>query len=432
MTRKSQAGANAAPDLPDQVSSSDQAMPNLPFTEFILLMALLMSLVAISTDAILPSLEVLGHELGQTAPQQLQKVVTFLFAGLATGQIVYGPLSDQIGRKKTIYIGLALFLVGNLLSLMAQDFDQLLIGRFLQGAGVAGPRIVLVALVRDLYAGRSMARIMSFIMGVFIFVPAIAPMMGQAVAHLAGWRSIFLVIMIMAIVGGLWVGIRQNETLVPSRRIPVNPTSLWRGIKIVFTTPSCIGYTIAAGVIMGPFLLYISTAQDLFQSTYKVGDQFPYYFAGLALSLGLASFLNSRLVMAFGMRFLARTALITLIVLASLILVFSYPMGFVPDLWLFLVLFCPLFFCMGLLFGNMNALAMEEVGHVAGLASAFIGAVSTFMAMGIATMLGQLYDGTILALCGSFALSGMLTLVLSQLTEYRRNRNIQAKEAPIR
>lgn len=397
-----------------------RAVPNMPFAEFIILMALLMSLVALSTDAILPSLEVLGQELGQSQPQKLQQVVTILFAGLAIGQLLYGPLSDQIGRKNSIYCGLALFLVGCVLSWASTSFEQLLMGRFLQGFGVAGPRIVLIAMIRDMFVGRAMARTMSFIMGVFIFVPAIAPIMGQWVAQIAGWRAVFFSFVLLSVLGGVWLAIRQKETLRPEHRIPFTPSNIWQSTKVVFSTPSCVGYMIAAGIVAGPFIFYLSTAQDLFQRTYGLGDDFPYYFAGLALSIGLASFLNSRFVMKFGMRFLARTALIVLIILASLALILSAPSGFVPELSVFLILFSPLFFCIGILFGNMNALAMEDVGEVAGPASAWVGTVSTLLAMGIATLMGMLYDGSILALGGSFAFCGLATLLVMWRTEVWR------------
>ncbi|PLW74936.1 multidrug effflux MFS transporter [Cohaesibacter celericrescens] len=403
-----------------QADKSEPTAASLPFVEFVVLMALMMSLVALSTDAILPSLDIIGHELGHSDPQQLQQVITALFAGLAVGQLVYGPLSDQIGRKKCIYLGLALFVIGNLLSWSSTSFSQLLIGRLLQGFGVAGPRIILMALIRDMFQGRAMARIMSFIMGVFIFVPAIAPIIGQFIAHLAGWRAVFLFVVFLACVAWIWFGIRQRETLPASKRVRVTPSSLWNGTRRVFTTPSCFGYMIAAGFAFGPFMFYISTAQDLFQTTYAVGERFPFFFAGLALSVGLASFLNSKLVMTFGMRKLVNAALMTLICLSSLALILSYQSGFVPPLWLFLMLFSPLFFCMGLLFGNINALAMEDVGQIAGLASAWIGAVSTGLAMTIATLMGQVYDGTILALGGAFMISGLTTLLVVQITERLR------------
>ena len=400
--------------------ASQTVEPNMAFGEFVVLMALLMSLVALSIDAILPALPILGSELGETSPQQLQKVITFLFAGLAIGQLIYGPLSDQIGRKNSIYLGLLLFFLGNIISWSSTSFSELLFGRFLQGLGAAGPRIVLVALVRDLYAGRAMARVMSFVMSVFIFVPVIAPIMGQSVAHLAGWRAIFFSFLLLSAIGGVWLMVRQQETLLPAMRRPMVPSTLWQGLMIVCKTPSCVGYMLATGFVSGPFILYLSMSQDLFQTTYKLGDLFPYFFAGLALSIGVASFSNARLVMRFGMRLLAKTALIAMVCLSSLALLLSASSGFVPPLWLLMALFSPLFFCIGILFGNMNALAMEEVGHVAGLASALVGSISTIIAMGLASFLGQFYDGTIMTLGVSFAVCGILTLLIVTITEWLR------------
>ncbi|WP_319530899.1 multidrug effflux MFS transporter [uncultured Cohaesibacter sp.] len=401
-------------------AAHDQSQPNMPFAEFIILMAMLMSLPALSTDAILPSLETVGLQLGHTDAQELQKVITALFAGLAIGQLFYGPLSDQLGRKKSIFIGLAIFIVGNILSMVSTSFEMLLFGRFMQGIGVAGPRIVLIALVRDLFVGRAMARVMSFVMGVFIFVPVIAPILGQAVSHIAGWRSLFMFFVLLSTIGGVWLLIRQNETLPLSRRIKITPSTLWSGTRTVFSTVSCVGYMIGAGVVMGPFILYISIAQNLFQSTYGLGENFPYFFAGLAISIGIASFSNSRLVIRFGMRRLAKTAVTALVILAAITLAISFPYGFVPPLWLLIALFFPMFFCIGLMFGNLNSLAMEEVGHVAGMASAWVGALSTFVGMGIATALGQIYDGTILAMVGAFVICGLTTLGIIVLTEKYR------------
>lgn len=393
---------------------------NLPLSEFVILMALLMSMVAMSIDAILPAMGALGQALGQHAPQSLQQVITMVFAGLAIGQLLYGPLSDQIGRKPAIFFGLALFILGSLMSWAAESFTVMLAGRFLQGFGVAGPRIVMVALIRDLYEGRAMARIMSIIMGVFIFVPTIAPILGQAILVTAGWRAIFFALILLGLIGGLWLALRQAETLQPGRRIRLTITSYLEGTRLVFGTRTCFGYMIAAGIVSGPFIAYLSMAQDLFQSTYGVGDLFPYYFAALALSIGLASFINSRLVMAFGMRPLMKAALIGMAALSLLAIGTSAGYGFVPPLWLLLLLFSPLFFCIGILFGNMNALAMEEVGQIAGMASAWVGAISTFLAMGLAMIMGVFYDGTLAIWSFGFFLASLSALALMRWIEKDR------------
>ncbi|SNZ05339.1 multidrug effflux MFS transporter [Cohaesibacter gelatinilyticus] len=403
------------------MEQSKPSSQQLSFKEFVALMALLMSLVALSTDAMLPALQVMGEDLSVASFQDIQLVVTILFLGMAIGQFFYGPLSDQIGRKKGIYIGLILFILGSILSWFAEDFSTMLAGRFLQGLGAAGSKIVVVAMIRDLFAGASMARVMSFIMGVFILVPVLAPAMGQAIFLLWGWRAIFFSFILLGLLGGLWLAIRQRETLLPERRILVTPSNLWDGTCQTFRTPTALGYMLASGIIFGPFVGYLSSAQQIFQSVYGVGQAFPYYFAALALSIGLASMLNGRIVMSIGMVPLVRIALTTSTVVAAAFLTASYFYDFVPPFGLFVVSFILLFFANGILFGNLNSLAMEDVGEIAGIASAIIGAISTFLAMFIAWIIGRFYDETLLPLTVAFVISGLLTLfIVKRVTALER------------
>ncbi len=407
------------------MEQSTPSSQQLSFSEFIALMALLMSLVALSTDAMLPALQVMEEDLSVASVQETQLVVTILFLGMAIGQFFYGPLSDQIGRKKGIYIGLVLFILGSVLSWFAEDFSTMLAGRFLQGLGAAGSKIVVVAMIRDLYAGASMARIMSFIMGVFILVPVLAPAMGQAIFLLWGWRAIFFSFILLGLLGGVWLALRQSETLQPDRRILVTPANLWAGTRQTFTTPTALGYMLASGIVFGPFVGYLSSAQQIFQSIYDVGEAFPYYFAALALSIGAASMLNGRIVMSMGMLPLVRIALITATIIAAVFLAVSYFYDFVPPLTLFVATFALMFFAIGILFGNLNSLAMEDVGEIAGIASAIIGAVSTFLAMVIAWLIGSFYDGTLMPLTAAFVITGLLTLFIVSRTTVLKRREKQ-------
>ena len=129
-------------------------------------------------------------------------------------------MSDSVGRKPAVYFGLAVFSAGCTLALTAQTFPVMLAGRVLQGLGVAGPRTMTIALVRDRFEGHVMARVMSFVMAVFILVPVIAPSLGQAVLGVAGWRTIFGLYLTLALVVMVWFGWRQEETLPPERRRP--------------------------------------------------------------------------------------------------------------------------------------------------------------------------------------------------------------------
>ena len=392
--------------------SDSKAATRPSFVEFVALMALMMSLVAMSTDVMLPALSEIGADLGAQSNNANQLVVTLLFLGLGVGQFFYGPLSDSIGRKPAIYLGYAVFIVGTLLSIVAVNFPMMLAGRFLQGMGVAGPRSVTLALVRDQYEGRAMAQVMSFIMVVFILVPIIAPMFGQVILLVGNWRLIFAALLTLGVVSLVWFALRQPETLLAARRVPLSATRIGRGLRQVFGNHVALGYTLMAGLILGAFQGYLSSAQQIFQFQYGLGMLFPLIFAVNALALGLASFTNGRLVMRYGMRALARLALLTLCALSVGFVGIAWVSGGQPPLWLFMGYLLLTFFCVGILFGNMNAMAMEPLGHIAGLGAAIVGSVSTLLATPLGMTIGQAYNGTVTPLVAGFAVLGLGALAL--------------------
>ena len=228
------------------MNETPQSRPR-PLAEFVALMALLTSLVALSTDAMLPALPQIGGDLGVLQANNNQFVLTSFFLGLALGQMFFGPLSDSVGRKPAISAGLLLFIVGCLLSVIATDFSTMLVGRVLQGVGVAGPRTVSVALVRDQYEGRAMARIMSFVMAVFILVPVAAPALGQGILYVADWRFIFVTFLALATLAFIWLAVRQPETLLPDRRRVLSLGRIGRAVLEVCTNRIAFSNAAAAG-----------------------------------------------------------------------------------------------------------------------------------------------------------------------------------------
>ncbi|MBE7468945.1 MAG: Bcr/CflA family drug resistance efflux transporter [Anaerolineae bacterium] len=390
------------------------------FGEFVGLMALMISLVALSIDAVLPALAEIGQELGVQRENDNQLIISLLFLGMAAGQMIYGPLSDSTGRKPAIYAGFGLFMGGSLLALLAPSFPLLLAGRVLQGIGAAGPRIVTVALIRDQYEGRAMARVMSFVMAVFILVPVIAPLLGQTILLVAHWRAIFGLYLGLALIASLWFALRQPETLTPGQRIPFSLTRIGQAIREVVSNRPALGYTLTLGTVFGAFIGYLNSSQQLFQNQYGLGQLFPLYFAILALAIGSASFLNARLVMRYGMRWLSRTALLTLAGLSLLFWLLAYAWAGQPPLWALMVYFLISFFCIGLLFGNLNALAMEPLGHIAGIGAAVVGSLSTFISLMLGTLIGQSYNGTVLPLIAGFALLSLAALGVMHWVEARR------------
>jgi DHA1 family bicyclomycin/chloramphenicol resistance-like MFS transporter len=394
--------AQAKPDI--MISTKHKAAPS--FAEFVIIVSLITSLGALSIDAILPALPQIGSDLNVQNANDRQLTISLFILGMAVGQMVGGPLSDKTGRKPPAFWGYALFVVGSLLSLFAVSFPLLLSGRFLQGAGISASRTVTIALVRDRYEGREMARVMSFVMTVFILVPMLAPTFGQTLLLLWGWRSIFGFYVLFAVITVLWFGLRMPETLTSEERAPFSLRRIVVAIREIVGIRLALGYTVAAGLINGAFLGYLNSAQQIFQEQYALGELFPLYFAGAAFSIGLASLLNSRLVMRLGMSFLARWSLIAVGGLSVGALGISLLTAGQPPLWFLMAYLVTAFFCIGILFGNINALAMKPLGHIAGIGAAVIGALSTLISVPIGTAIGQSYNGTILPF-----VAGMVILV---------------------
>ena len=382
------------------------AGPALRPGEFVPLIALLMSLVALAIDAMLPALPAIGHDLGAPRPNDAQFVITSLFLGLGLGQMLFGPLSDRIGRKPAIHVGLVLFMAGCLVSIFASTFEAMIAGRVLQGIGVAGPRIVTVALVRDQYEGRRMARLMSFTMAVFILVPTVAPALGQGILWLGGWRAIFTTFFAIAAVAFAWFALRQPETLPGARRRPFSPRVIGQGVLEVLRIRAALGYTLATGFVFAPFVAYLSSAQQIFQEAYGTGALFPVWFGVLALAIGCASLVNGRLVMKHGMRRIARAATVSITLVSVVAWTLTLAFEGLPPFWLFMAYLLVVFLCMGLLFGNLNALAMEPLGHIAGVGAAVVASLSTFISVPLGALVGQSFDGTMYAQVGAFAIFG--------------------------
>jgi len=385
--------------------------------EFVVLIALIISLVALSIDAMLPALPEIARDFDLRRINDSQYVISIFFAGMACGQILFGPLSDSLGRRPAILGGFLIFAAGCVLTLMAPDFTWVLLGRFLQGLGASGPRIVSIALVRDQYVGREMARVMSFVMSIFILVPVFAPAIGQLIIHIADWRYIFALFLVLTGIVALWFWRRQPETLAANLRIRFSPARLMLDIASIFRIRSALGYTVTMGFVFGAFIGYLSSSQQIFQVQYGLGDWFPLYFGLLACSIGFSSLVNARLVMRFGMRRLSRFAL-RVICLSSLpFYLAALQFGGHPPLLLLMLYLLLIFFFFGILFGNLNAMAMEPLGHIAGLGSAVIGSLSTLLSVVFGVIVADAYDGTVLPLVLGFAVLGLAALLTLRWTE---------------
>lgn len=374
-----------------------------------------MSTVALSIDIMLPALGAMAGDLGLQDGNQRQWIITSLFAGLTLGQLVFGPLSDGIGRRPAIALGIGIFVAGCILCAMATSFEAMMLGRVVQGFGAAGPRIVTVALIRDRFAGAEMARIMSLIMGLFIMVPVLAPGVGQGLLLLLPWRGLFGVLAAVCLGGGLWLLLRQPETL--AQRRSVRPRALLAALVEVLRSPRPMAYTLAGGCCYGALMGYINSSQQLFQDLYRVGNLYALIFGASAAFIAAAALTNARLVRNVAMERICVVAVAAMLAWSLLFLLALPALGSPPPLWVWMAFNCPVLFLLGLTFGNFNAIALRDLGHVAGLASAVMASLNTALSLVIAAWIGLSFDMTPRPVVVGYALFGALALALMHLPE---------------
>ncbi len=389
---------------------------SISFVEFVGLTALLMALTALSIDIMLPALPALGAALGVASDNDRQLVVITYMVGFAGGQLLYGPLSDHFGRRPVLLLGIAIYIAGSLIALTAPSFTTLLVARLVQGFGAASPRVVAIAIVRDLYSGRQMARVMSFAMMVFIIVPVLAPSVGQLLLFAGSWRSPFFALLAVGLVAAVWASLRLPET--GEAALGARPAmALLPAFRAAILNPQTVGYGVSQGLLLGCLLAYVASAQQVFVEVFDLGLAFPLAFGAVASTVALASFINTRIVVRHGMRRVSHTALAGYIAVAVLLAVLAR-LG-LASLPVFLCLIAMAFFLFGLTAPNFNALAMEPQGHNAGMASSVIGSMSTATGAVIGGSIGRAFDGSVLPLALGLVGASLTAFAIVALVEGR-------------
>lgn len=389
-------------------------MRQLSQKEFVALMAMLFATVALAIDSMLPALPAIAATLSPDAPNLAQLVVTSFVFGMGVGTMISGPLSDAFGRKPVLIGCAAIYIVAAALCVFAPTLETLLIARVLMGLGAAGPRAVGTAMVRDLFKGRDMARIISFVMMVFTLVPAVAPLMGRGVMLVAGWREIFLACMLFGLGVNLWLFLRQPETLPVAARRPLQVTLLLAAAKELARHKIALISTLCQTLTLACLFSMLSSIQGIFEIYFDRAAGFPLWFTVIAVCAMSGSFLNSRIVVRVGMRKVLVTTYVAQVAMTALVLS-GLVSGLVPGLPGFVIYMLwsiGIFAMMGLTMGNLNALAMEDLGHIAGFASSLITAISTVASTLLAIPVGQAFDGTPLPLMAGVLAFSVLAVVL--------------------
>ncbi|MEO1167092.1 MAG: multidrug effflux MFS transporter [Pseudomonadota bacterium] len=388
------------------------------FREFVAMVATLMAMTALAIDAMLPALPAIGEALNVVEDNDRQLVIGALLLGFGLAQIVHGPLSDRFGRRPLLVGGLGLYALSSVVAAFAQSFELLLAARFAQGIAVAATRVLAISIVRDLYVGRKMAQVMSFAMMVFMAVPVLAPLFGEIILSVASWRWIFWMFAGIGIGVGLWIGWRLPETLQPEDRLPLTPRRVARGWKHTLTDRKSLGYMLASALLSGALFGFINSIQQVMYDTFDRPDMLVPAFALIAGAMSAASLLNSRIVLRLGTRLVSHSALLVFIGLAVASTVIAWSDS--KSLWLFLILLSANMGAFGLCGANFSAMAMEEMGAIAGTASSVQGAVGVLFGAIIGGAIGQMYDGTTLPLSLGFLLCSLVALGCVFVTERGR------------
>jgi MFS transporter, DHA1 family, multidrug resistance protein len=404
------------------MTASDATAPQrrLPLPEFVAMLAFLFATVAFSIDAMLPALPDIAAQLTPDNVNRAQLILTAFMAGMGLGTLFAGPLSDAMGRKPAIFLGTAIYMAATIAAIFSQSIEFLLAARFVQGLGASGPRIIGLALIRDLYSGREMARISSFVMMVFIMIPALAPSIGAGIIAFSGWHGVFVAFILFALIGASWLGLRQDETLPPSERRPLRLGTLTAAAREVLSDRQVMLCTLVLTLGFGQMFALLSSAQQLFGEAYGKGENFPAWFALMAILSGAGTLLNATFVMRFGMRRIAKWAYVmqtcVSAVMLALTLTDALPAGLRFPAFFFWAV--SVFFMAGVTFGNLNALALQRMGHIAGMAASIIAALSTIAATLIAAPVGQLYNGTpIPAMTATLICSALAWFLMGRLRD---------------
>ncbi len=412
--------------MDQQTTATKQLAFPIPRWEFIALCAALMALNALAIDIMLPGLQQIGASLGVENENHRQYVITAYFAGMAFALLAYGPASDRFGRRTPLLFGLGVYLVAAFAAALSPNFETLLALRFIQGIGAASTRVIAVSMVRDRFGGRQMAETMSLIFMVFMIIPVIAPSIGQLMMLFANWHMIFICMGLIALAITTWAALRLPETQHPEDRRPFTLASVGQAFGTVLTTRASLFYTLASTTVFGALFGFINSAQQIYVGIYGLGVWFPIVFAGVAGLMAVSSFLNSQLVMRWGMRRLSHGALVGFFAVSAIWFVWSMS-GQVP-LVAFVLLFAAAMFQFGWIGSNFNALAMEPLGHIAGSASSVQGFIQTLGGGLIGAFIGQSFNGTTTPLAAGFCGVAGLSLVSVLIAE--RGRLFHAQHDP--
>ena len=403
---------------PATAAAADSPGAPIGFVEFVALVAALMSLTALGIDSMLPALPAIGQSLGVSSENNRQFIITAFLIGFGLAQLVHGPLADRFGRRTVLLFALAGYVVANAAAAVSVSFTLFLIARVVGGMMIAASRVATVALVRDCYHGRAMARVMSIAFMVFMIVPVLAPTFGQTVLLFADWRGIFWSIAGITALVWTWFYFRMPETLRPENQLPLSAARIMSGWRIALTDRFSIGYTLATAMLMGALYGYLNSVQQIMFDTFERPKLLAVMFAATASLMAVANLTNARIVMRLGTRLISHSAVTALVVLSAIHL--AVAASGAETLIVFIVIQALTMACFGLATSNFSSMAMENMGRIAGTASSVQGFLSVTLGAVLGVVIGQAFDGTTRPLAAGFLIMGAASILFVLATERGR------------
>jgi len=383
--------------------------------EMVIMMAMVMALNALAIDSMLPALPAIGRGLEVAVANHRQYVISVYLLGIGIGSLVYGPLADRFGRKGVLVPALVGYVILSIGCGLAMSFPMLLALRFGHGLVSAALGVIVVAVIRDLFSGDAMAKRLSLIFLVFMVVPIIAPTMGAGVEAVAGWRAIFIVLAVMGVVMILWLR-RLPETLAPADVRPLDWRTMVAGWATVTRHRRAAGYMIASGMMQAALYGYLNSSEQIIADVFDARSLFPLVFACVAIGIAAANFSNAAIVERFGARRVSQSAVFAF--MATSIAQILVALSGAETLWMFTVLMMINVGLIGFIGSNFGSIAMEDFGHMAGVASSYQSFAKTLLAAGAGALIGQLYDGTTLPLAYAFCACAIIGLALVLWAEH--------------
>ncbi|MBH0114310.1 multidrug effflux MFS transporter [Novosphingobium sp. YJ-S2-02] len=386
--------------------------------EFVALMASMQALMALSIDVMLPALGAISKDLGVSDPNQRQLIigVFMVFAGI--GSLFPGALADRFGRRRVVLVAAFLYILFAFVCSIAGSFELLLVSRACLGFVTSTMMVMPMTILRDRYEGDMMARTQSLVATTFMVVPMIAPMVGQAVMLVAGWRWIFGVTCAMGVLVFIWVAMRLPETLDPDNRQEIRPKVIFGNMGLALREKSSLGYFLGAALVQAGLFGYLNSAQQLVGEQLGAGSLFPVLFGLMALIMAGTNFINARIVVAFGARRVSHAALLFFIVMGAVHWVVA--LSGRETLWMFIPLMTLSMCMLSFIAANFQAISLQPFARIAGAAASVMSFVRMVMGSLLGSAIGLAYDGSAVPITAAMTGFGLLALLLVLYSEQGR------------